>query len=691
MVEKKEGVLIRDICRIIKELVFIRVSGSFDSDYYLRHYTDVRSSKLNSLLHYIVHGWKEGRNPSGAFNTEEYLKANPDVYSNPLYHYLRFGIKEGRQLNDYIGTLENQLSKVEVQLTKVKAQLSVTELAYEEYSAPIGEEEHLQRLSTYKESKAPKRYAFYTAITGGYEELKVPEFFDEEFEYYIFTDDANLVVKEPFVKVVLDKFEVDPTRLARWVKLSPFKLLGSYECAIWVDSCFLVKNSLLPYVRKVELGTADIGMYPHPERVSFIEEAEACRNLLKDNDTEILRQLEWYKNHDGLDEICRAPLIETGVFVANLRSEGTRDLFSLWHAEVFRRSRRDQLSISYAISQVKPKMLMLEVSRILIPRFNRLIYEIYKHSSDTPYKQANYISNVVSISLDEYLHSAAVQCNTVTLSIVVPVYNAEKVLAELLVSIGRQTDSDFELILVNDGSDAPATQLINKCRHSDVIVIENDINIGYTRTVNKGVAVAQGELIVVLNSDTVLPTSFVKDIKQFSTDHPYIDAFGPISNAASWQSVPEIVDPDTGRLAVNALPEGWGVDEVSTYIKAVKIGSKYIPVNLLNGFCYVVRKNVYREAGMLDHDKFPRGYGEEDDFFIRLNLSGKLIAIVPNIYVFHHKTQSFTAEQKSDNSQAGQKVLHELYSKELIQRLVKNSSSNPKLVALRDRIRSEIY
>ncbi|WP_181300001.1 glycosyltransferase [Paraburkholderia caribensis] len=71
----------------------------FDAKWYLTHYPDVRAGKADPLLHYLKYGASEGRNPSDAFDTKFYLLRNPDVREigiNPLVHYLLYGRKEGR-------------------------------------------------------------------------------------------------------------------------------------------------------------------------------------------------------------------------------------------------------------------------------------------------------------------------------------------------------------------------------------------------------------------------------------------------------------------------------------------------------------------------------------------------------------------------------------------------------------------
>jgi O-antigen biosynthesis protein len=85
------------------EYIRIRNSGLFDPDYYRRTYPDVKGSKQDLIRHYIKAGWREGKNPSEAFNTLFYLRENKDVRHsgmNPLVHYIKYGKAENRPPNN---------------------------------------------------------------------------------------------------------------------------------------------------------------------------------------------------------------------------------------------------------------------------------------------------------------------------------------------------------------------------------------------------------------------------------------------------------------------------------------------------------------------------------------------------------------------------------------------------------------
>jgi len=89
------------------ERMLRRGIGGFDTVYYLQQNPDVAKAGVDPLRHYLVHGWKEGRNPCAYFDSADYLATNPDVAkagANPLIHFLEFGLVEGR----FLGELKTQ-------------------------------------------------------------------------------------------------------------------------------------------------------------------------------------------------------------------------------------------------------------------------------------------------------------------------------------------------------------------------------------------------------------------------------------------------------------------------------------------------------------------------------------------------------------------------------------------------------
>lgn len=90
-------------------------SKLFDAKWYLKQYHDVAVKKADPVLHYIRHGWKEGRDPSEQFSGNRYLAIYKDVRAankNPLIHYERYGKREGRVVissKDYLLVARSEL------------------------------------------------------------------------------------------------------------------------------------------------------------------------------------------------------------------------------------------------------------------------------------------------------------------------------------------------------------------------------------------------------------------------------------------------------------------------------------------------------------------------------------------------------------------------------------------------------
>ena len=88
-----------------QKIALVRASGLFDEAWYLERYPDVREWDQDPVLHYLMHGAAEGRDPSSLFSTREYCSRYSDVAAsniNPLLHYIRFGGKEGRLIRGAI-------------------------------------------------------------------------------------------------------------------------------------------------------------------------------------------------------------------------------------------------------------------------------------------------------------------------------------------------------------------------------------------------------------------------------------------------------------------------------------------------------------------------------------------------------------------------------------------------------------
>jgi len=246
---------------------------------------------------------------------------------------------------------------------------------------------------------------------------------------------------------------------------------------------------------------------------------------------------------------------------------------------------------------------------------------------------------------------------TETTEIVIPVFNAIDETIDCISSICRATDQPVLVTLVDDGSSTLNREILRRfvADMPWIKIVENDRNTGYTSAANKGMSKAQSKWIVLLNSDTIVTRGWLGGLLETALARPEAAMIGPLSNAASWQSVPDIRDAK-GGWSTNPLPSGILIEDVADNVR--RLSEKAFPyVPLLNGFCTLIRRAALEEVGYLDGHAFPAGYGEETDLCIRMAKAGHKLAIADHVYVYHKKSASFGDKRRSVLTKQGNKAL----------------------------------
>ena len=99
------------------------------------------------------------------------------------------------------------------------------------------------------------------------------------------------------------------------------------------------------------------------------------------------------------------------------------------------------------------------------------------------------------------------------LSVIMPAYNAEKYIGEAIESILNQTFTDFEFIIIDDGSSDHTADIIKGFHDERIRFIQNEKNSGVANTLNKGLELSQGEYIARMDADDIsLPARFEKQV-----------------------------------------------------------------------------------------------------------------------------------------------------------------------------------
>ncbi len=240
---------------------------------------------------------------------------------------------------------------------------------------------------------------------------------------------------------------------------------------------------------------------------------------------------------------------------------------------------------------------------------------------------------------------SALPPHTASVDIIVCVHNALSDVQRCLESVIRCTTPPYNLILVDDGS-APPTQayLAEFALSQAAVLLRNEQAGGYTRAANQGLRASSADYAVLLNSDTIVTPGWLDRLVACGESDAAIGLVGPLSNTASWQSIPETFNPD-GDWAENPLPEGISLTDMSRRVAAFS-GRVYPYVSFLNGFCLMVKRGLIEQIGLFDEENFGEGYAEENDYCLRAAAAGWSLAVADDVYIYHAQSRSYSTERR---------------------------------------------
>jgi len=128
------------------------------------------------------------------------------------------------------------------------------------------------------------------------------------------------------------------------------------------------------------------------------------------------------------------------------------------------------------------------------------------------------------------------------ISVILPVYNGEAFIYQAIESVLNQTFSDFELIIINDGSTDKSAEIILSFHDERIKYIENESNLKLIQTLNKGLDFSTGKYIARMDADDVChPQRFEKQVEFLSTHPNYI-------LCGTWAKIINNSNEITGRI-----------------------------------------------------------------------------------------------------------------------------------------------
>jgi GT2 family glycosyltransferase/glycosyltransferase involved in cell wall biosynthesis len=274
-----------------------------------------------------------------------------------------------------------------------------------------------------------------------------------------------------------------------------------------------------------------------------------------------------------------------------------------------------------------------------------------------------------------------------SVDVVVCVRDALDDLRLCLWSLTHKTDRPFRLIVVDDGSAEETREYLEELARSlpaMKLIRRDDSPHGYTLAANAGLRASSGDYVILLNSDTVVSHEWLRRIVSYGERHEHVGILGPLSNAASHQSVPEL--RHEGRWSTNPLPDWLTVDGAALAVQrdAPRVDAR---LPFLNGFCYVIKRAVLEAVGLLDEESFPDGYCEENDYSQRARDAGFELAVVDDAYVYHAKSRSFGTAGREELAKRNYQIFRSKHGPEQIDGLVAAMEADTTLELVRTTFR----
>ena len=207
-------------------------------------------------------------------------------------------------------------------------------------------------------------------------------------------------------------------------------------------------------------------------------------------------------------------------------------------------------------------------------------------------------------------------------SIIVPVYNRPDEVDELLQSLCEQSLKDFEVVIVEDGSQKDCKEVVG--RYTDRLDVKYFMkpNSGPGQSRNYGAERAQGDYLLVLDSDVVLPTGYLQAVDDELRRQP-ADAFG---------------GPDAAHPSFTDVQKAISYSMTSFFTTGgIRGGKKKLDKFYPRSFNMGIRREVYLQLGGFSKMRF----GEDIDFSYRIVEAGYQPRLFPSAWVWHKRRTDF--------------------------------------------------
>jgi GT2 family glycosyltransferase len=216
------------------------------------------------------------------------------------------------------------------------------------------------------------------------------------------------------------------------------------------------------------------------------------------------------------------------------------------------------------------------------------------------------------------------------LSIIIVSYNARADLERCLETLVRHKPVvDHEIIVVDNASTDDTVQAL-RTRWSGIRLIEAGGNLGFSRGNNLGMRQSFGELVLLLNGDTLVPAGAIDALVEAIDGRPDVAIVGPRLVDAGGRA-----ELSFGRM-ISPLNELW--QKLRSRANVERLTSRERDVDWVSGACLMVRRADAEAVGLMDERYFM--YTEDVDFCAAVRARGRKVLFTPRVQIVHLRGRS---------------------------------------------------